>query len=83
MGPLWRPTNNSMEIIYIYIFLINEEGALWTEFIWPKLRSNVDFREYGNVSSFSMKGVEPCKPYEQLIFDITFSLELATFQSEI
>jgi len=47
------------------------------------MRSNVDFCEYGNESSLSIKGAESCKPYEELIFDIMFSLELPTFQSEI
>jgi len=45
--------------------------------------SNVDFCEYGNESSLFIKGVEPCKAYEQLIVVIMFSLELPTFQSEI
>jgi hypothetical protein len=71
-----------MEVIYIY-FLISGVGALWSGFIWPKMESNVDFGEYSNESSLSLKDVEPCKPYEQLIVVIMFSLELPTFQSEI
>jgi len=47
------------------------------------MESNVDFCEYGNEFSLSIKDVEPYKPLEQLIVVIMFSLELPTFQSEI
>jgi hypothetical protein len=72
--------NSLMEIIF---FLISGVGALWTGFVWPKMESNVNFCEYGNESSLSIKGVEPCKPYEQLRVVVMISLELPTFQSEI